>query len=353
MTARTHNSTIVKRAATSERGSGRSNERGYTFLFAVFMVALFFVATAIAVPSIITQGKRENEIEMIWRGKQYEKAIGRYTQKFGHNPTKIDDMVKQTNGIRFLRQAYKDPMNNEDGAWRLIYVSGAGALFGSVRYSSLQQMAALDRMAMGGVPGMPAGMPGAGLMGGLGGAMGGPGGVGGAGGVGANGGFGTQNNSPGSSGQNPAGPSGPQGSGGSGFGLGGLGQQSGGNGTNTGFGSSNGQQIGSPLGTTVLGGNIAGVGSKIDKPSLIVYKKADKYKQWEFIYNPYEVQMQAGVQSGGVPGSVPAGQLNPSPFGGQGQGPGGGSSPFGGQPAPPELPQPPSPQPTPQSPPQQ
>jgi hypothetical protein len=364
----------------------RPGERGYTLLFAVFLVALALIATTIAVPSILTQGKREQELEMVWRGKQYERAIGRYTRKFNRNPTKIDDLVKPTNGVRFLRKAYKDPMNDADGTWRFIYVTGGGALIGSVRYTSLQQMAMMDRLATGqtgvvagmpGMPGMPGlGVPGVGLIGGL--AGGGGSSFGGstfggqAGASGANGqspqgnGQTPQGNGQGSStdangnpqnpdqngGNNPTSnsPGGQSGFGGFGqspggqSGFGGFGQTSGG----AGVGTTVGQPIGSPLETTTLGGSIAGVGSKIDKKSLIVYKNGKTYKQWEFIFNPLEQQLVggAGIQTGGVPGSVPAGQANPAPFGGQGSSP----SPFGGQPVPPELPQPPSSQPSPQQP---
>ena len=45
--------------------------------------------------------------------------------------------------------AYKDPLNKDDGSWRLIYVNAAGQIIGSTRYSSLQQMALLDLTAVG------------------------------------------------------------------------------------------------------------------------------------------------------------------------------------------------------------
>jgi hypothetical protein len=318
------------------------------------------------VPNILTEGKREQEIEMVWRGKQYEKAIGRYVRKFNRNPTKIDDLVKGVNGVRFLREAYKDPMNDTDGSWRFIYVTGGGALIGSVRYTSLQQMAIMDRMLMGqtgiaaGIPGIggmagAVGVPGAGIVAGLGGSSSSFG-QGGFSTFGANGqcapGTGSGNPPGGPGGSTDSGPTSPDGNPTApqspvqpcvpqqnGTGFGGFGQSPGG----TGFGGSIGQPIGSPLETTTIGGSIAGVGSKIDKPSLVVYKGGKKYKQWEFIYNPLEQQQTIGGSGGGVPGAVPAGQAS-SPFGGQGQG---SPSPFGGQPAPPELPQSPSSQPSP------
>ena len=81
---------------------------------------------------------------MVWRGEQYQRAIGMYFTKFGRYPTKIDDLAKQTNGIRFLRQAYTDPMNKEDGSWRFIYVGPNGQLIGSLRQHQFAAECALD-----------------------------------------------------------------------------------------------------------------------------------------------------------------------------------------------------------------
>jgi hypothetical protein len=88
---------------------------------------------------IDTQGRRERETELAWRGEQYERAIGLYFRKFGKYPTKVDDLVKQTNGVRFLRQAFTEPMNKDDGSWRFIYVGPGGQLIGSLRRTSLLQ----------------------------------------------------------------------------------------------------------------------------------------------------------------------------------------------------------------------
>lgn len=130
---------------------GRSGEAGYTLLFAVFLAASMLIMLSVVALKVTTQGQREKEEEMIWRGHQYERGIQRYVQKFGRYPSKIDDMVKATSGVRYMREAYKDPMNKEDGSWRFIYVTPAGQLIGSVRYTSLVQMALMDKMAsMGG-----------------------------------------------------------------------------------------------------------------------------------------------------------------------------------------------------------
>jgi type II secretory pathway pseudopilin PulG len=118
----------------------RSNpQSGYSLLMVIFLVATMLLISAIAVPDILTQGRREREEETIWRGEQYQRAIGMYFRAFGRYPTKIEDLTKQTNGNRFLRQAYTDPNNKEDGSWRFIYVGPNGQLVGSKRRVSLLQ----------------------------------------------------------------------------------------------------------------------------------------------------------------------------------------------------------------------
>src|SRR5579862_3120563 len=133
------------RSVRVSQTNARTAESGYTLLFVVFLVAITLISTAIVVPNMLTQGRREKEAEMIWRGHQYERGIRRYMQKFGKYPTSVDDLVKPTNGIRYMRQAYKDP-TSPDGKWRFIYVSPTGALIGSTRFISLQQLAMFDQM---------------------------------------------------------------------------------------------------------------------------------------------------------------------------------------------------------------
>ena len=277
---------------------GDSVERGFGLLFALFLVALVIIGASVVTLSILTQGRREKETVMIWRGEQYERAIGLYYRKFGHFPTSIDQLVKSTNGIRFLREDYKDPMNKPDGSWRLIYVTPAGQLIGSVRYITLQEMAMADRAR---IMGIQMGQ-GAATGNGLGNPFPAP--------------FGSQDQSqnptPTPPGAPPAGgttgsPPGGQSPDQSGqaappqpappqpapFGVMQQSQPSGGIFQNN---ESTGQ---------VIGGFIVGVASKIDRPSLKVYKGGTTYKQWEFIYNPLEQVQTFG--GGGTIGGKPTG----------------------------------------------
>src|SRR5271169_6602194 len=109
-------------------------EGGYALLLVVFLTTLLVVGTMSIGLRILTEGKREREQEMIWRGQQYTRGIKLYYRKLGRFPTSLEDLTKPKVGsLRFMRQAYKDPMNKEDGSWRFIYVGPAGQLIGSLK----------------------------------------------------------------------------------------------------------------------------------------------------------------------------------------------------------------------------
>ncbi len=121
------------------RYTSRDSESGYALLMVVFFAAVMLITVAVAGPNLLTQGKREKEDELIWRGGQYTRAVRFYYRKNGRFPHSLEDLTKAQNDIHFLRKPYKDPMNSEDGSWRLIYVGPGGQLIGSVKRKSLLQ----------------------------------------------------------------------------------------------------------------------------------------------------------------------------------------------------------------------
>jgi type II secretory pathway pseudopilin PulG len=248
---------------SSISASRRRDQAGYTLLLVVFMVASMILVASAAAPNLLTQGRREKEEEMIWRGQQYARAIGLYYRKFGKYPTKVEDLTNQTNGVRFLRKAYTDPMNKDDGSWRFIYVGPNGQLIGSLRQTSLLQTA-LSTPGLSGTL-----ITGGGLQ-----PLGPPGGQLGA-----------------ATGTNQA------------SGIGQAGQQ-----TNNAMAPNPLESQLQPFSGTVMGGNIIGVGSKVKQPSLKVYLGGDTYQQWEFIWNPTGLSPlpgQAPVNPNANPTSAP------------------------------------------------
>ncbi|HEX8880166.1 MAG TPA: hypothetical protein VF749_09070, partial [Candidatus Acidoferrum sp.] len=121
-------------AAKRAFGRRRARQQGYALLLVIFMATMLLIFATMAAPNIKIEGQREKEKEMIWRGRQYARAVKLYYRKMGRFPTSLDDLTKPKVGsLRFLRQAYKDPMNAQDGSWRLIYVGPAGQLIGSLK----------------------------------------------------------------------------------------------------------------------------------------------------------------------------------------------------------------------------
>jgi hypothetical protein len=86
----------------------------------VILLALAFLLIAMtrSAPDLAHQIKRDREQELIERGTEYARAIGRFYRKFGRYPTRVEEL-ESTNNIRFLRRRYKDPMTPE-GEWRFV-----------------------------------------------------------------------------------------------------------------------------------------------------------------------------------------------------------------------------------------
>jgi len=262
----------MKREAKPRRLAGKRREQGYAIVLVLLMATLMLIATMAVAPNILNQGRREREKEMIWRGKQYVRGIKMYYRKTGKFPTSLEDLTKPKIGsIRFMRQAYKDPMNAKDGEWRLIYVGPAGQLIGSLKPKRALQLTGLggfQNMAapnLGGQPsfGQPLGQASNQIMGN-------------------------------SRGIAPVGM--PQSA------------------DTTEPGTTDADSADSPANeallasepATVMGGNIIGVGSKINQRSLVIYDKAKNYRQFEFIWDPSKDVMTVGSQP--PAGSTPLGQ---------------------------------------------
>jgi hypothetical protein len=246
----------------------------------VFLVTVLLISAIAVAPNILTEGKREKEKEMIWRGKQYARGVKLYYRKMGRFPTTLDDLTKPKVGsLRFMRQTYKDPMNKEGGEWRLIYVGAAGQLIGSLKPPQNLQ---LPQATAPGAPANPtAGSAGPPPQ------------------PGVSGQPGQTGNQPGSqTGTNPPATTG----------------------TDSGTGQNN-PLANAPAGSssdtsTIIGGNIIGVGSKINKRSIMVYEKAKNYRLFEFIWDPSKDNVgvgQPGMQTGKGLGENPS----QNPFGQQ------------------------------------
>ena len=326
----------------------RPSENGFTMMVAIFLLALFTLAMAVAAPEMAKQIQLDREHETMERGKQYVRAIQLYYRKFHAYPPSVDALVN-TADIRFLRQKYTDPLTGKND-WRMIHfgqaktqtlgffgkpLMGAGMAGGSVLAGT--------GPSGGNMPVQNGGLGGAGssIGGGMGPSLGGAnGGIGssfggGSGGMGSafGGGTGTSpggstgspfNSSPfgsndsGNTGTAPSGATGTNGTNGTTgtSGASGTGTSSADNGNGSGMGSGMGLGSGDQ---TFGGAGIIGVAPVSKKQSIMIYKKKDHYTDWEFVYDPLTDIQTMGGSSG--PGGMPAGGNpnqnggSPSPFG--------------------------------------
>jgi hypothetical protein len=257
----------LSKSSLTSRRAHRRGESGYALLFVIFLVASILLFAAAANPNVLTQGRRQKEEEMIWRGNQYVRAVSLFYRKNGRYPQNLEELAKpNAANVHFLRKAYAEPMNTADGSWRLIYVSPTGQLIGSVHFRTLQEMAvayAFSGQLGGGASAMAAQLFGQPTGTGLGG--------------------------------QPAG-------------LGAPSQPS----QNQSQGISSSAQP-APVGELaavdgpVFGGSVIGVAGKEKQASIRVYQGGTTYFEWEFIWNP----MQGGTL-GQIPGvSTPVGPTAP------------------------------------------
>jgi len=141
--ARTHSANCRKRAvyrpdSRPSASSGqalhgndlRSVTPGYALLFAMIAATVLLIGLTATLPSVYQETQREREKELIFRGKQYARAIALFHQKFQRYPATIEELKKPTNGWRFLRKEFPDPMTR-GGKWRFIHANAQGVMLDS------------------------------------------------------------------------------------------------------------------------------------------------------------------------------------------------------------------------------
>jgi len=239
-----------------------SKEAGYTLAVVMVFTSVLLVTLSGALINWQKAIQREREEELIYRGKQFMRAVELWQRKFpGTYPTTIDALLS-TNNTRFLRKKWKDPITNSD-EWRLLKVNPDGSISGLTV-----------------IPGSSPLGP----------------------------------SSYGGSSSSSGAPSGGRTTGGA------LGGTTSTTGTGRGQQGSPVSRAGQSAFNPVLGG-IVGVASKSEKESLKSYNGRSKYNEWEFVFIPRGPQPAAGqnVPQGGQPqpqggGATPGGRNLPPGF---------------------------------------
>ena len=262
-------------------------QEGYALLMIMFFLAMLVLSMAAAAPTVINDLQRDKEEEMVWRGKQYVRGIRLFYQRMHRFPVELDDLTKPKTGLRFMRQAYKDPMNQVDGSWRLIYLGPGGVLIGSLKMRCISFTSQ---------PGLGPPAP-----------------------VGASSSFGsapatsTQSSSFGGSSFSTSSNSSSSTFGTAPGGAAGCTQLTNPTGDPNAPNPGSSDEMGTPhdiapadVPQPIMGGSIVGVGSKVNKKSFLWYEKAKNYRLFEFVWDPSK-DVITGRQMGVIPGVSPYG----------------------------------------------
>ena len=103
-------------------------ERGYAMLALLLMASLLMIGAAAVAPSIALEIRRDRETELIHRAMQYRRAVRRFAKQTGRYPMKLEDL-ESTNGVRYLRRRYKDPVTGRE--FRLLHMADIPAAMGT------------------------------------------------------------------------------------------------------------------------------------------------------------------------------------------------------------------------------
>jgi type II secretory pathway pseudopilin PulG len=272
----------ICRFRNKERQRRRRTD-GIVLVIVMVVATLLLIALTAALPSVYQEGQREREEELIFRGTQYARAVALFHRQFNRYPVNVKELLG-TNGIKFLRKEYLDPMDPK-GKWRFIHVNASGVLLDSVN-----QRMGINQNNPAGIGGTnsssTSSMSGGGFS------------LGGSSSMGFQLGGSSMGMNPPTGGSNQTGP------------------------TSSFFGNQN----------DIQGAYIAGVAATSHHESIKTWHKYTHYNEWEFI----GLDMGVFGTQVGLPSSGPSGMGQQSPLSGPGFSPG----PFG--PTPPNPGQPPN-----------
>ena len=110
----------------------RRDQDGYAVLLIFAMAATVAISLYLELPRAAFEAQRDREQLLIDRGEQYSRAVQLYVRKFNRFPADFE-ALNNTQGIRFLRRAYKDPITGKD-EWRVVHVGPGGVFTDSLVY---------------------------------------------------------------------------------------------------------------------------------------------------------------------------------------------------------------------------
>ena len=111
------------------RNTGQQRARacaGFTYLGVLFLVAMMGIALSVVGEMWHTVQKREKEVELLFVGAEFRRAIARYNASAPGYPRRLEDLLKDPrfpDVRRYLRKMYRDPVTGR-AEWGLLKLAG-------------------------------------------------------------------------------------------------------------------------------------------------------------------------------------------------------------------------------------
>ena len=109
-----------------------TRQRGFTYLTALFILAILMGGLALIGEVWETSTKREKEAELLFIGNQYRRAIGLYYEStpggVKRYPRTLEDLIKDSrhpSTQRYLRKVYPDPFTGK-AEWGIVKAGDGG-----------------------------------------------------------------------------------------------------------------------------------------------------------------------------------------------------------------------------------
>src|SRR5215470_9610466 len=109
----------------------RRSDRGFTYIGLLALVVLIGILLAAAGEVAATAAQRERETQLLWVGRQYRAAIGRYWRQKRVFPQALEELLGEAPDsplkVRYIRRLYPDPMTNAVD-WELVPAPNGGIM---------------------------------------------------------------------------------------------------------------------------------------------------------------------------------------------------------------------------------
>jgi type II secretory pathway pseudopilin PulG len=106
------------------RAARRRRSAGFTMVALVIGMLILTITIAAVGPALGMIGRREREQELMFRGKQYARAIGLFQRRYGRYPNTLKELYE--NNPRTIRKLWKDPICNCSD-WYLLILNSPDA----------------------------------------------------------------------------------------------------------------------------------------------------------------------------------------------------------------------------------